>query len=311
MTELLFLAALALLLVPAALGSIGHRLSHPERTRLMVGSLTVGITLVEVGLILTAAPTVLRAFRMTDLAAVCERLAGHGLSGNVVVGWAAATLALILPCLALVGAQRSRNVQHRMRADSWVGTHSRLGPYELVVLPTSSMLAVSVPGRPGQILLSEGLMTALKPMEVEAVLRHEAAHLDLRHGSILTIVSMMQWSVGWLPMMRRSLSSLRLSLEQWADAVAVEDLGSSQPLLAALRTYVSLAVSPYAAGFSAAETIGWRVHALVKHPSESTAGVKWLSYSVVGGLGAVATGALTVWISHAHQLAAASLYCPI
>jgi len=51
MTELLFLAALALLLVPAALGSVGHGLSHPERTRLMVGSLTVGITLVEVGLI--------------------------------------------------------------------------------------------------------------------------------------------------------------------------------------------------------------------------------------------------------------------
>lgn len=311
MTELLFLAALALLLAPAALGGIGHRLTHPERTRLMVGSLTVGITLVEFGLILTAAPTVLRAFHMTDLAAVCERLAGHVLGGNAEMGWAAGALALILPTLALIGAWRSHTVQHRMRADSWLGTHSRLGPHELVVLPTSSMLAVSVPGRPGQILLSEGLMTALKPKEVEAVLRHEAAHLDLRHGSMLTIVSMVQWSVGWLPIMRRSLSSIRLSLEQWADAVAVEDLGSSQPLLGALRSYVSLAVSPYAAGFSAAETIGKRVSALAKQPPESSAGVRWLSYSIVSGLGAAATGALIVWISHAHQLATASLYCPI
>jgi Zn-dependent protease with chaperone function len=311
MTELLFLAALALLLVPVALGGIGHGLAHPERTRLMVGSLAAGITLVEFGLILTAAPTVLRAFHMTDLAAVCERLAGHVLGGNAAVGWAAGALALMLPGLALIGAWRSHTVRHRMRAESWVGTHSRLGPHELVVLPTPAMLALSVPGKPGQILLSEGLMNALKPKEVEAILRHEAAHLDLRHGSMLTIVSMVQWSVGWLPIMRRSLSSLRLSLEQWADAVAVKDLGSSQPLLAALRSYVSLAASPYTAGFSAVETIGRRVHALAKQPLESSAGIRCLSYSVVGGLGAAATGALIVWISHAHQLAIASPYCPI
>lgn len=57
--------------------------------------------------------------------------------------------------------------------------HSRDGG--VIVVPEREPVAFAVPGRGGRIVISGGLLSALRPRERAALLAHEAAHLRLRH----------------------------------------------------------------------------------------------------------------------------------
>ena len=106
---------------------------------------------------------------------------------------------------------RTRAAQRRCRIEPWLGRHEGCEGYELVVLPTTSPLALAVDGGTPQIVISEGLIDALSSDEVDAVLRHEAAHLANGHQHYLVAAAAVEHSFALLPFARRSTRALRVA----------------------------------------------------------------------------------------------------
>jgi hypothetical protein len=96
----------------------------------------------------------------------------------------------------------------------------------LVVADWAAPLAVAVPGRPGHLLVTTGMLRELDTAERRAVLAHERAHLAHRHHR----------AVGWAaaaaaavnPLLRPVRDAVTYLVERWADedaAAAVADRG--------------------------------------------------------------------------------------
>lgn len=85
---------------------------------------------------------------------------------------------------------------------------------ELAIIDAAALQALAVPGRPGRILLTTGMLRSLDGPQRRALLAHERAHLA--HGH--------HWhqSAGALaraanPLLRRVPAALELCCERWAD----------------------------------------------------------------------------------------------
>lgn len=310
MSETLILAAVGLLTAPLLLRRFGGRLRHSERARIMAVSLVAGMAFLEAALLLTATPTVSDSLGLTDLAEACRQLAGSLLGSSPIIGWTALALAMLVPVLAGLAWRRCRQ-QECLRADPWVGDHQPYGRYEIVVLPSKTLVAASVPGRPGQVILSRGVLDALSRSEVDAVIRHEVAHLEAGHSRYLLLAAIVGGALGWLPMARRSADALRLSLEQWADAAAVRDVGSSRAIVEALRSYVFAAIAPHAAAFSVAETLGERIRVLTQGPPAASRCSRLLTYVLITVPMLIAGASLVTLATRTHHLVALVPYCPI
>jgi hypothetical protein len=131
------------------------------------------------------------------------------------VRWPVATAALALLALGLgrfawVSVNRGRAVAaaHRLnrRVDD-TGT-------DLVVLPHANADAYAVPGRPGRVFVTKGMLTLLSREECDVVLAHERSHLRHHHHWHRTAV-----------LVASALNPLLMSLpgtqawvtERWAD----------------------------------------------------------------------------------------------
>src|SRR5581483_4745475 len=216
----LLLAGVTLLALPGAARRLGQRLQPAEWARLSLISLVVGAVAAEAALVLMAAPTALRAAGVHMLAAACERVLRPLTPGGPGTAWASTAAAILVPALAAVGAVRARRTQRHSHIEPWLGRHASRGDHDLVVLPTATPLAVAVGGAHPQIVISEGLEEALSPGELEAVLRHEAAHLTHSHHRYLLCAGAVDQAFGWIPFARRSTKVLRVALERWADEAA-------------------------------------------------------------------------------------------
>jgi Zn-dependent protease with chaperone function len=88
-----------------------------------------------------------------------------------------ATILLIFGIVRVVRVLQARRAMHReLRA-----VCSACGGGELAVVSLDAPHAIAVPGRPGRILVTRGMLTALDGDERRVVLAHERAHLQGRH----------------------------------------------------------------------------------------------------------------------------------
>jgi len=85
---------------------------------------------------------------------------------------------------------------------------------ELVVLDLPDRQALAVPGRPGRIVLSAGLLRALNAGQRRAVLAHERSHLKHRHHLHQSITRI---AAAANPLLRRLPAAVGLASERWAD----------------------------------------------------------------------------------------------
>jgi Zn-dependent protease with chaperone function len=85
---------------------------------------------------------------------------------------------------------------------------------ELAVIDHPGQQAYAVPGRPGRIVVSTGLLRTLNVGERRAVLAHERAHLIHRHHLHQTIAHL---AAAANPLLRRLPAAVALSTERWAD----------------------------------------------------------------------------------------------
>ena len=94
---------------------------------------------------------------------------------------------------------------------------------ELVVLAQDQPVAHAVPGRPGRIVVSTGMLTRLTPPERSALFAHERAHLSRSHHLFVAVVDVFAAAN---PLLRPLRRTVRYSTERWADELAARSVGS-------------------------------------------------------------------------------------
>ncbi|MEO7263194.1 MAG: M56 family metallopeptidase [Jatrophihabitantaceae bacterium] len=85
---------------------------------------------------------------------------------------------------------------------------------ELSVLDTADPQAYAVPGRPGRIVVTTGLLRRLDADQRRALLAHERAHLLHRHHLHHTVTHL---AAAVNPLLHRLPAAVELSCERWAD----------------------------------------------------------------------------------------------
>lgn len=314
MTLLVLLgAAVVLVALPGALDRFGRRLLPREWAWLSAIGLAGGFALIEAALVLRAAPAVLRAAGVVWLATACERVLGPLVAGGPAVGWVAGIGALALSGAALIHWRRGRRLRARLAGDLWLGERRVIGGHSVIVLPVARPLAVSVEHRrSASIVISDGLLRVLDDAQLDAVVRHEAAHLRHGHQRLLTVAAIADGALGWLTPVARSAAAVRLAVERWAD----EEAATSAPgaRLAVRDSLLVLAGVPPVSGIAAfgdAATIAARVAALESTSPLLPASQHLLLYMPGSVAGAVAAPALVTWGGHVNMVLAMSGRCSI
>ena len=312
MLFVLLSVGVVLLTLPGLARPLGRRVAPSEWAHLCAVSLAGGAAVVELTLVLYAAPTVFRAVCAPLLASLCERMLGPLVPGGAAAGWAAAVVAAAVAAAAAAGVRQAVDERRTLRCERCVGEHRDHGGYELVVLPTAALVAVSVPDMPrGQVVVSEGLVAALAGDELDAVLRHEAAHLDHGHDRYLLLATALEHSVSFLPPVRHSTAALRVTLERWADEEAAGPAPESRRVVrdALLGVTSAMMAAPSVAAFASAETLLERITALegeAPQPSRLAHGLLYIPGTV---LATVAAYAFLAWGADMQRVVAMAGSC--
>ncbi|MER5545296.1 M56 family metallopeptidase [Streptomyces sp. NPDC002589] len=150
---------------------------------------------------------------------------------------------------------RSRRECARMPGDS-----------ELAVVDNDTPHAFALPGAPGRIVVSRGMLRCLDHEEREALLAHERAHLRGRHHLFQTLWRL---TAALNPLLRPLADAGGFALERWADEEAAARVGSRRIVARAVGR-AALASSPRASRPPALAATGGavpqRVRALLSPP---------------------------------------------
>jgi Zn-dependent protease with chaperone function len=101
----------------------------------------------------------------------------------------------------------------------WLTTR---GHHPLMVLDDDHADAYALPGRPGRIVVTAGMLRALPAPERAALLAHERAHLTSRHHLFLAAA---EYAAVLHPALRQLRTPLGYHLERWADEDAARSVG--------------------------------------------------------------------------------------
>ncbi len=196
--------------------------------------------------------------------------------------------------IVTVAAIRIRQVVRQRR---WAveGTTGR----RVSVLADDEPIAYAAPGKPGCVVVSRGLLTALEPRERQVVFAHERAHLEQNHHRYLLAGAL---SVAVLPILRPLVDQVRLATERCADEAAATAMAGDREVVASAIARAALATHAYhevVASFGGA-SIPIRVEALIATPSSRIpTGVAAAAVAAAAGVG-LAAG--SVQIHHFIQL---------
>lgn len=276
-------------------------------------AVAAGLVLLEVGLVFTAMPTLLRFIGVDALADACERLLAPLARGGTLVGWTAALLAVALGVSAILAVRKVRRVRQLLTDELWLGEVRHVGQTEVLVVPVGMPFAVALGGPDPSILISKEMLDSLTPRELEAVVRHEAAHLTRHHGAMLVLAAALEGSVGRLiPPLRRTADALRFAIERCADEDAVAGSPSDRGVLrsALVAVACSHAAIPVPA-FSGADTVMARIKALEHSPIRPGGVAHAAAYAPGVVLAGGVVAALTAWTGHAHMLLSMAGSCPL
>lgn len=311
MSAVLVLTGLGLLALPGIAASAARVLHPSEWGRLNRVALRLGFAAVQLGLVLTAAPTVLRAAGVHSVADACHQVLGPVLPGGAIIGWATTTASVTLFLAARIVRGRALRVQREAWIEPWLGDHQSLHDATVVVLPTDVVVAYATPGSPPQVVLSRGLADALSADELEAVVAHERAHLRNRHHRDLVLAAAVDATLGWFPGVRASTCALRLSIERWADEEVAERPGARDCVRRALLKTTETMLGPVPA-FTAAFTLLARLDALAGPAPTPDLRLRAAVFGPLAGLTLVAASCLLVMSFYTHHSALGLIgFCPL
>ncbi|MGW0971555.1 M48 family metalloprotease [Streptomyces sp. NPDC002516] len=141
------------------------------------------------------------------------------------------------------------------------------GDSELSVIDDDRPQAFALPGSPGRIVVSRGMLQCLAPAEREALLAHERAHLLHRHHHFQTLWHL---TAAANPLLRPLAAAGGFALERWADEDAAARVGDRAVVARAVgRAALAAAARPSGTTGALAATGGavpQRVRALLAPP---------------------------------------------
>ena len=147
---------------------------------------------------------------------------------------AAAVALLLMANLALtaVRAERERRRQHQLID---ILSNPLPGDPRTRVLPHPVPLAYCVPGIRTTTVLTDGLIEALDPDELAAVIAHERTHLDQLHHLVRLAFRAWHSALPWFPIANRAERSVVTLTEMLADDGARRSVGTDALLRALER----------------------------------------------------------------------------
>ena len=227
---------------------------------------------------------------ISERAAWCRSLA-HAHDAIPPAAGIAAGVALAASALSIIRHERGRP-----RVDG-----AAVSDTELVVLPSDDPTAYAVPGRPGHIVVSVGMIRALDEPERRVLLAHERAHLQHRHHRYLRVADL---GAAAVPLLRPISDRVRFATERWADEVAADAVGDRT---LAARAITRAALATTSAGVSPAlamATLGVpaRVDALLEE--QRATGRRITALSVTSLIALVTVAGSTVQFHHLLAFAA-------
>jgi hypothetical protein len=284
-------------------GVLPQRLPHlqpAETTTSIASSVRLGLVLVHLGLLATAAPVLLGAVGGHDVGSVCAELLGPPAPGGDATAWASAAASAWMFGGRWRARRHNRRIGRSVRIERWIGSHDLRDGVDHVTIPLQQPLAYAVPGRRPQIVVSEGLRQVCDEEELAAVLRHEASHLRHHHERPLRVAQQLEQVVGLLPGSRRTAVALRLAVERTADEDAIHEPAHRAHVRNALLKVVAPEIPP-ALAFLTPDTILHRLQALEdemtvdprrRRRSRALVSVPFLVVAAAG----------TAWFFSAHHL---------
>ncbi|WP_408992077.1 M56 family metallopeptidase [Streptomyces sp. 1268] len=171
----------------------------------------------------------------------------------VVAGWTP-PVAVALWVGFWYGRALLRGRRWRRRHAAAVDLVGRYAPrHQAVVLQHDAPAAYCLPGRDPRIVITQGTLDTLSPLQLAAVLAHERAHITGRHHLVLAAVEAFGRAFPGLPLARQSHTEVALLLEMLADDRAVRSHGGDAVAVALCEVAAGSAPkAAFAAGGSGA-----------------------------------------------------------
>ncbi|WP_086809269.1 M56 family metallopeptidase [Streptomyces reticuliscabiei] len=175
---------------------------------------------------------------------------------------AVSALALAAGVVSLAVAA-ARQVRHVLWARRECGRMP--GDTELAVLDDETPQAFALPGAPGRIVVSRGMLRCLGDGEREALLAHERTHLRCRHHLFQAVWRL---TAAVNPLLRPLAEAGGFVLERWADEEAAAHVGSRTVVARAVgrAALASAGASRPAALAATGGAVPQRVRALLAPP---------------------------------------------
>lgn len=230
----------------------------------------VTVALAACGLLTTALVALAGAAELPPIASIGRWSVGylrHALDpGALLISVVAA--ALLIAAVGGAGRIIRRQVRTVSRSRGALAGAGRSG---LVVLPEPEPLAYALPGRPGHVVVSTGMLSALDSTERRALIAHERAHLSGRHH-LITAATRIAATVN--PLLRPLHRAVVFSTERSADEHAAHQVASRQTAARAIAK-AALAARGATAGPEALPSVTTgpvprRIHALLAPPARTS-----------------------------------------
>ncbi len=212
MIPALVLPALAALVV-GTVAAPPHRRLHPSIGARALALVAASVALGTFAAVATLAVGFLSSVpRLSEYLSWCTRLTRTHDSIPTVIGVPAVLVLATMTGALIRAGGRARRSRAPLRS-----------PAELLVVDDGRPDAYAVPGRPGHIVVTAGMLRLLEPAEREVLLAHERSHLRHGHHRYLAVAAL---ATAVVPLLGVVTRRLRLAVERWADedaAAAVED----------------------------------------------------------------------------------------
>lgn len=169
---------------------------------------------------------------------------------------------LLSVCAAVTLLRRARALRVAYRTCQHLPEHGGI-----VVLPDIGVDAYALPGRPGRIVVTRGMLRVLGVNERRALLAHERSHL--RHGhhwhaAATAVAASLNPSLARLP------AASKYAIERWADEDAAREVPratAAHALLQAAAATAPVRARPRASLAAAGNAVAQRIHALEAGPT--------------------------------------------
>ncbi|WDV50194.1 M56 family metallopeptidase [Streptomyces coeruleorubidus] len=147
------------------------------------------------------------------------------------VSTAEAVVAGLVLAAAVVAGVRMLGRRVRALAAAALEAACLPGPDRLVVIDNPAPDAYALPGIPGRIVVSTGMLDALDDADREAMLAHERAHLACHHYAFVAVA---QLAATCNPLLRPVAAAVAYTIERWADERAATTCGNRRQVARAI-----------------------------------------------------------------------------